>query len=176
MQHTHMYTHVLSQARRCPLRYVGARPRDRWCSQRSSSSRYLAFTRSCFTSRLHVHESVLFLLHPPPTLRTQLHYLCTTIAQYTTPLRPPLVYVIHHTILVMAILCKGQLGRHPLPRLIVRPLQEIRLVIRECFTSQYYFWHSTPPLLHPSPLYVAFNIAQYTIHPRPPCFAIQHTI
>jgi len=37
-------------------------------------------------------------------------------------------------------------------------------------------WHSTPPLLHPSPLYVATHIAQPMIPPRPSCFAIQDTI
>jgi len=31
-----------------------------------------------------------FIAPPPPALPTLLHYYCTTFAQYTTPLRPPL--------------------------------------------------------------------------------------
>jgi len=40
----------------------------------------------------------------------------------------------------------------------------------------HYSWHSMPPFLQPSPLYFAINIAEYMVSPRPPCFAIQHTI
>jgi len=51
-------------------------------------------------------ESIIFLL--PPHLQ-RLHH-CNTIArlaQYTTLSPDPRLYVIHHTILVMAILCKA---------------------------------------------------------------------
>ena len=50
--------------------------------------------------------------HPsiaPPTCIVYLwQYYCTTIAQYTPPPPTPPFYAIHHTILVMAISCKGQ--------------------------------------------------------------------
>ena len=55
------------------------------------------------------------------------------------------------------------------------PLPDICLFIRGLCTSQYYSWHSTPPLLHPLPLYVVINIAQYMVSLRPPCVTIQHT-
>ena len=47
---------------------------------------------------------------PPPTPATPtlLQYYCTTFAQYTPPHRPPPLYAIHHTLLVMATLCEGQ--------------------------------------------------------------------
>jgi len=42
---------------------------------------------------------------PPPALPTSLRYYCNTVAQYTTPLPAPRVYVIHHTILVQTVSC-----------------------------------------------------------------------
>ena len=51
---------------------------------------------------------------PPPALPTRLHYYCTTIAQYTTPLRPSLCMPYIIRILAMAISCKGQ-GGTPAP-------------------------------------------------------------
>jgi len=55
-------------------------------------------------------ESIILILPPPPpTKPTLLHYYCTTIAQYTPPPPPTIPFhAIHHTILVMAISCKGQ--------------------------------------------------------------------
>jgi len=38
----------------------------------------------------YVHESIIFSPPPLPVLPTLLHGYCTTFAQYTTPLRPPL--------------------------------------------------------------------------------------
>jgi len=64
----------------------------------------------------------------------------------------------------------------PNPSPITWPLQDIPLLIMGLCTSQYSFWHSTPPLLHPPPLYFAINIAQYIASPRPPCVAIQYII
>ena len=58
------------------------------------------------------------LVLPPPGKPTLLQYYCTTIALYTPPHRPPPWYAIHHTILVMAISCKRQVGLYtilPLP-------------------------------------------------------------
>jgi len=68
----------------------------------------LAFTRYCFTSRLlcTIQSSVCCPL--PPVLPALLQYYCTPIAQYTPPPPTPLLYAIHHTILAMAISCKGQ--------------------------------------------------------------------
>jgi len=40
------------------------------------------------------------------------------------------------------------------------------LFIRGLCTGQYDYWHSTPPLLPPLPLYVAINIAQCMVSPR----------
>jgi len=37
-----------------------------------------------------MHESTGFVFPPPPALPTLLRYVCTTVAQYTTPLPPPL--------------------------------------------------------------------------------------
>jgi len=54
-------------------------------------------------------ESIILLLPPPPTCKAypsviRLHDHC---AIHTSPRTPPL-YAIHHTILAMAISCKGQ--------------------------------------------------------------------
>ena len=81
------------------------------------------------------------------------------------------------------------------------PLQDMCLFIPGLCTSQYYSWHSTPPLSQSPPvyfainngltrlctsqyyscrnlppLYFAINNAQYMVSPRPPCVAIQRTI
>jgi len=72
----------------------------------------LAFTRYCFTSNKPLlWESVILVLPPPLAKPTLLQYHCTTIAQYTPPSPTPLLYAIHHTILVMGISCKGQSTR-----------------------------------------------------------------
>jgi len=55
-----------------------------------------------------VHESILLVLPPPLALLTPLQYYCTDIAQNTTLPPTPLLYAIHHTILAIAISCKGQ--------------------------------------------------------------------
>jgi len=70
-----------------------------------------------------------------------------------------------HTILALAISRKGQAAACQCPPgwgANPWPLPEIRLFIRGLCTSQYFSWHSTPPLLQPLPLYVAINIAQYS--------------
>jgi len=68
----------------------------------------LAFTRYCFTLKLYC-ESLSFFCCPPQTANAYpiailLHTHC---AIYTPPPTLPL-NAIHHTILVMAISCKGQ--------------------------------------------------------------------
>jgi len=64
-----------------------------------------------FHFKASLWESIILLCPPPPAKPTRLQYYCTAIAQYTPPHRPPPLYAIHHTILVMAISCKGQIGR-----------------------------------------------------------------
>jgi len=54
--------------------------------------------------------SIILVLPPPSALLTLLQYYRTTIAQYTTPHPTPLLNAIHHTILAVAISCKGQGG------------------------------------------------------------------
>jgi len=69
----------------------------------------LAFTRWCFTLRLSYKNQCLFC--PPAciarTVAIVLHDYC---AMYDAPPPNPLLYAIDHTILVMAISCKGQVG------------------------------------------------------------------
>ena len=81
---------------------------------------WLAFTRYCFTLKLlggshslfHFEASwwESFILSFPPHLQS-LHY-CNTTARLLRNTRPPPptpgLYAIHHTLLEMAILCKGQ--------------------------------------------------------------------
>jgi len=62
-------------------------------------------------SKAIFHYSTILVLPPPSALLTLLQYYRTTIRQYATPTRPPLVYAIHHTILAAGISCKGQLIR-----------------------------------------------------------------
>ena len=62
-----------------------------------------------FQFKAVVRESIILLLPPPPTCNAYpiailMHGHC---AIYASPPTPPL-YAIHHTILVMAISCKGQ--------------------------------------------------------------------
>jgi len=71
----------------------------------------LTFTRYRFTLRL-LCGSQSFLYRPlPRALPALLQYYCTSIAQDTTPPPTLSLYAIHYTILVMAISCKGQVGR-----------------------------------------------------------------
>jgi len=59
-------------------------------TDRGSESAYqLAFTRFFFSFEASVHECNMLRYPRPPALATLLHYYCTAIAQYTTPLRPP---------------------------------------------------------------------------------------
>jgi len=75
---------------------------------RTSQSVYiLAFPRYCFTRLLCTNQSSVYC-PLPSALPALLQYYCTSSTQHTTPPRPPFVYAIHHTILVMAISCEGQ--------------------------------------------------------------------
>jgi len=59
-------------------------------------------------SKAFLHKSTILVLPRPPALPTRLQYDCKTFPQQTTPLPTLLLYAIHHTILVITILCKGQ--------------------------------------------------------------------
>jgi len=72
----------------------------------------LAFTRYCFTLRLLCINQASSHCPLPPALPALLQYYCTSIAQYTMHPRP-LVYVMHYTILVIAISCKSQATPRP---------------------------------------------------------------
>jgi len=74
----------------------------------------LAFTRYSFISRLPCTNQRSLYPPRPPVLATLLQYYCTTIEQYTSPPPISLLYAMHHTILVITILCKGQLPRQRL--------------------------------------------------------------
>jgi len=72
------------------------------------SGRGAAFTSYSFPSRLLCTNQFSFHYPLPLALPALLQYDCTSIAQYTTPHPSLLLYAIHHTVLVMAISCKGQ--------------------------------------------------------------------
>jgi len=78
----------------------------RWQLQRGSGG---GLYKILFYFEAHVHESIIFYCSLPTriahTIALRLHDYC---AMYDAPPTPPL-YVIHHTMLVMAISCKGQL-------------------------------------------------------------------
>ena len=86
-----------------------------FCS-RSSRGRptcALAFTGYCFTLKLYCGSQSSF--HCPPPLLQSLSY-CNTIARPMRNMQPPtapLLYAIHHTILAIAISCKGRRVRGP---------------------------------------------------------------
>ena len=74
----------------------------------TAGGRGLAFTRYCFTSKLYCGSPSSFYCPPQPAKPTLPQHFCTPIARYTTPRPTPPLYAIHHTLLVMAIWCKGQ--------------------------------------------------------------------
>jgi len=94
----------------CSYVLAGGGERDRRQSEgpKAERGRILAFTRYWFTLRLVCTNQPSF--HSPrlPALPTLVQHYCTIIGQYTTPLPTSRVYVIHHTILVITISCKGQ--------------------------------------------------------------------
>ena len=77
------------------------------------SLRVLAFTRYSFTSSHLCTNQLSFYSPPPSALLTLLQYCCTTTVQDTPLPRTLFVHAIQHTILAMAILCKGQFGCPP---------------------------------------------------------------
>jgi len=69
----------------------------------------LAFTRF-FYFNAFVHESIIRVLPPPPYLAPTIAKPLSSFSQYTAPPPPPtpLLYVLHHTVMVLAISRKGQ--------------------------------------------------------------------
>jgi len=71
---------------------------------------HLALYKILFYFEAFVHESIIRLLPPPTciahTIAILLHIYCAIYDALPTPL----LYAIHHTILVMAISCKGQVS------------------------------------------------------------------
>jgi len=57
-----------------------------------------------------VHESTILSFPAHLHCLTLVQYYCTIIGQYKTPLPTSRLYVIHHTISVITITCKGQVG------------------------------------------------------------------
>jgi len=76
-------------------------------SLRASNQR-VSLCKILFHFKAVLSESIILLPPSPPAKPTLLQYLCTAIPQYTPPHRTLPSYAIHHTILVMAISCKGQ--------------------------------------------------------------------
>ena len=77
-------------------------------SKRISCEGQLSLHKILFHFKALLWESIISLL-PLLTCKAYfLSYYCTTIAQYIPPTPTPSFYAIHHTILVMAISCKGQ--------------------------------------------------------------------
>ena len=95
-----MYTRVVC----CAAASTAADAATAWAA---AAAWALVFTRYWFTSICVCTNQSSVLSSGPPALPTLLQYYCTSIGQYTTPHPNPLVYAIHHTILAMAISCKG---------------------------------------------------------------------
>ena len=69
----------------------------------------LSLYKRLFYFAAFMWKTIILLLTLPPELPALLRYYCMSIAQDTTPPRPPPpLYALHYTILVMAISCKGQ--------------------------------------------------------------------
>jgi len=102
------------------------RRRDIYLHLTLSLSRYLltcstlAFTRYSFNFDAFVCESIILLLPSPPAMPTLLHILLHDYCAIYDPLPTPLLHAIDHTILVMAISCKGQVPRSTIPLQVSR--------------------------------------------------------
>ena len=83
-----------------------------------------------------VHECIILALPPTPAMPTLLQYYCTTIVQYTPPPPPTaLLYAILHTILGLAISCKGQLTALGEP-----DIYRLQLYLSTLFDGIYYIY------------------------------------
>jgi len=141
-----------------------------------------------------VHESTIFSFPRPPALPTLVQYYCTIIGQYK-PLPTYCLYAILHTILVMAISCKGQVALWPRANpnrrmepvripgeelsgfgyVVLKPLQEI-VPLQRFLVGVNYPFIVPSPLVKPTLLqYDCTTIVQYTPPHRPP-FCMPYTI
>jgi len=97
-----------------------------------------------------VHELTIRLLPPPTciarTIAILLHVYC---AIYDAP-PTPLLYATHHTILVMAISCKGQLERRHCSSILTSWIRKLALVLNVpvCVLCGSPLWPS-PPVVGP---------------------------
>ena len=141
---------------------------------RPSLLRHLAFTRYCSTSKLYCGSQSPWHC-PPPTCKAYpiailLHDHC---AMYVPP--PTLLsYAMDHTILVMAISCKGQFATRRAHSSALAPIDVAPLAF-----TRYYFtrarinniFANVTPFGHPTPrLHRPLDCAIYS--PRPPCIAV----
>jgi len=83
-------------------------------SQENSATVHFGLYKILHYFEAFEHESIILLSPPPtcigPTIATRVHDYCAIYDALPTPL----LYAIHHTILVIAISCKGQRALHPL--------------------------------------------------------------
>jgi len=85
--HVYIYIHIYTYMYICLVRLAADLAGGSTCLWRCWE---LAFTRYSFTSkRLCTNPSSFYRL-PPRAMPTLLQYDCATIAQYMTPIRPPL--------------------------------------------------------------------------------------
>ena len=78
------------------------------------NARYVGLHKMWFNCEAFVHESIICVLPPPTCIaRTIAILLHVYSAVYDAPPNPVL-YAIHHTVLAMAISCKGQARYVPL--------------------------------------------------------------
>ena len=114
----------------------------------------------------------------PFILPARLHCPCTAFGQYTTPPPTPLVYAIHHKILVIAISCKGQGAMHCKTTSLVTcwPIQDIRSLVFVCARINHPFINSA----HSRYPHYCITIARLLRHIHPPStlplYATHHRI
>jgi len=150
------------------------------CCRRMCTYIHTALTLSLHKILFHfkfkalVRESIILIL-PPPHLHS-LRY-CNTIARPLRNIRPPSTpngYAIHHTILVMAISCKGQAGTH-IHRAAQRSarLQRHTIYIRTAyfyFIIPHYYYHnckSCGTAIHNRTAYFIFKLLLFYIWGTP---------
>jgi len=124
-----------------PSRVVDVRPRKQLPT-------WLGLYKILFDFEAFVHESFILSLPPPTciarTIAMLLHVYC---AIYDAP-PTPLLYAIHHTILVMAISCKGQHLAHAAQR---AQLVALHTLIINALPPPPYPGNQRPPFPTPYP-------------------------
>jgi len=125
------------------------------------------------------HTSYLYCLFTcnAHAIAILLHGYC---AMYPPPPPTSILYAIQHTILAMAISCKGQAlmscthGRTTTTRgvclyTIFWPIQDVLLLRGFCAQIKHPYAPPRPPALATLPQYYCTTIGQCTTPPRPPC-------